>query len=87
MADALRGPMDAAECKHVVLDLTFLMYISDAVEERDIRPDAKRNQSADPKDPDEYPAKNSNIVHSRRISDYWVHPSCSHLFSCASAEC
>src|SRR5881296_3406876 len=34
MADALRGSMDPAEYKHVVLGLIFLKYISDAFEER-----------------------------------------------------
>ncbi len=34
MADALRGSMDAAEYKHVVLGLIFLKYISDAFQER-----------------------------------------------------
>jgi type I restriction-modification system DNA methylase subunit len=34
MADALRGSMDAAEYKHVVLGLIFLKYISDAFEEQ-----------------------------------------------------
>ncbi len=33
-ADALRGNLDAAEYKHVVLGLIFLKYISDAFEER-----------------------------------------------------
>ena len=33
MADTLRGNMDAAEYKHVVLGLIFLKYISDAFEE------------------------------------------------------
>ena len=33
LADALRGSMDAAEYKHVVLGLIFLKYISDAFEE------------------------------------------------------
>ena len=33
MADALRGSMDAAEYKHVVLGLIFLKYVSDAFEE------------------------------------------------------
>ena len=37
MADALRGSMDAAEYKHVVLGLIFLKYISDAFEEMRIR--------------------------------------------------
>ena len=34
MADTLRGSMDAAEYKHVVLGLVFLKYISDAFAER-----------------------------------------------------
>src|SRR5438270_8063230 len=34
MADKLRGSLDAAEYKHVVLGLIFLKYISDAFEER-----------------------------------------------------
>src|SRR2546430_6425707 len=33
-ADKMRGHMDPAEYKHVVLGLTFLKYISDAFEER-----------------------------------------------------
>ena len=33
-ADKMRGHMDAAEYKHVVLGLIFLKYISDAFEER-----------------------------------------------------
>ena len=33
-ADKLRGHMDAAEYKHVVLGLIFLKYISDAFQER-----------------------------------------------------
>ena len=32
MADALRGSMDAAEYKHVVLGLIFLKYTSDALD-------------------------------------------------------
>ncbi|HWI55220.1 MAG TPA: type I restriction-modification system subunit M N-terminal domain-containing protein, partial [Desulfobacteria bacterium] len=34
VADILRGNMDAAEYKHVVLGLIFLKYISDKFEER-----------------------------------------------------
>ena len=34
MADALRNNMDAGECKHVVLGLIFLTFISDAFEEQ-----------------------------------------------------
>ena len=58
MADALRGSMDAAEYKHVVLGLIFLKYISDAFEERHARLEAERAEGADPEDPDEYRAEN-----------------------------
>jgi type I restriction enzyme M protein len=58
MADALRGSMDAAEYKHVVLGLIFLKYISDAFEELHARLEAERDQGADPEDPDEYRAQN-----------------------------
>jgi type I restriction enzyme M protein len=58
MADALRGSMDAAEYKHVVLGLIFLKYISDAFEEKHAKLEAKRDQGADPEDPDEYRAQN-----------------------------
>jgi type I restriction enzyme M protein len=56
MADALRGSMDAAEYKHVVLGLIFLKYISDAFEEH--RKRLKQELFADPEDPDEYRAAN-----------------------------
>jgi len=58
MADALRGSMDAAEYKHVVLGLIFLKYISDAFEEHRAKLEAERSQGADPEDPDEYRAVN-----------------------------
>ena len=58
MADALRGSMDAAEYKHVVLGLIFLKYISDAFEEQHAKLEAERKQGADPEDPDEYRAQN-----------------------------
>ena len=58
MADALRGSMDAAEYKHVVLGLIFLKYISDAFEETYARLEGERDQGADPEDPDEYRAEN-----------------------------
>ena len=64
MADALRGSMDAAEYKHVVLGLVFLKYISDAFEEAFARLEAEREQGADPEDPDEYRAQ----------SIFWVPP-------------
>jgi type I restriction enzyme M protein len=57
-ADALRGSMDAAEYKHVVLGLLFLKYISDAFEEHHARLEGERAQGADPEDPDEYRALN-----------------------------
>ena len=58
MADALRGSVDAAEYKHVVLGLIFLKYISDAFEEAYAGLDAERDQGANPEDPDEYLAQN-----------------------------
>jgi type I restriction enzyme M protein len=57
-ADALRGSMDAAEYKHVVLGLIFLKYISDSFEEHHAKLEAERSQGADPEDPDEYRALN-----------------------------
>src|SRR5258706_9542731 len=56
MADALRGSMDAAEYKHVVLGLVFLKYISDAFEEQHHKLEAEKSSGADPEDPDEYGA-------------------------------
>ena len=64
MADALRGSMDAAEYKHVVLGLIFLKYISDAFEEQHAALLAEKAQGADPEDPDEYRAQ----------SIFWVPP-------------
>ena len=58
MADTLRGSMDAAEYKHVVLGLIFLKYISDAFEERHACLEEEQTQGADPEDPDEYRADN-----------------------------
>ena len=51
MADALRGSMDAAEYKHVVLGLIFLKYISDAFEEQHEKLEAESEQGADPGTP------------------------------------
>ena len=58
MADALRGSMDAAEYKHVVLGLIFLKYISDAFEEAHAKLEAEVGEGADPEHPDEYIAQN-----------------------------
>jgi type I restriction enzyme M protein len=63
-ADALRGSMDAAEYKHVVLGLIFLKYISDAFEEHHAKLVAEKAKGADPEDPDEYRAQ----------SIFWVPP-------------
>ncbi len=57
-ANALRGSMDAAEYKHVVLGLIFLKYVSDAFEEAHARIEALRDEGADPEDPDEYRGDN-----------------------------
>ncbi len=56
-ADALRNNMDAAEYKHVVLELIFLKYISDAFEAKHAALEAARAEGADPEDPDEYRAE------------------------------
>ena len=63
MADALRGSMDAAEYKHVVLGLIFLKYISDAFEERHAKVLADLGRDA-AEDRDEYRAE----------SIFWVPP-------------
>jgi len=47
MADALRGSMNAAEYKHVVLGLIFLKYISDAFEELHPKLQGEKKQGAD----------------------------------------
>ena len=55
-ADKLRGNLDAAEYKHVVLGLIFLKYISDAFEEK--HAELQKEKGADPEDRDEYTAEN-----------------------------
>ena len=56
-ANALRGSMDAAEYKHVVLGLVFLKYISDAFEERRASVLAECGEET-AEDRDEYIAEN-----------------------------
>ena len=70
-ADKLRGHMDAAEYKHVVLGLIFLKYISDSFEEKHAQLAQEKN--ANPEDRDEYVADHifwvppvENSVHPRR---------------------
>lgn len=55
-ADKLRGNMDAAEYKHVVLGLIFLKYISDAFMEKFNA--LQQEEHAEPEDRDEYLADN-----------------------------
>ncbi|MEW6301558.1 MAG: class I SAM-dependent DNA methyltransferase [Thermodesulfobacteriota bacterium] len=76
MADALRGSMDAAEYKHVVLGLIFLKYISDAFEEQHARLEAERAEGADPEDPDEY----------RAVNIFWVPPEARWVYLKAQAK-
>jgi type I restriction enzyme M protein len=66
MADTLRGSMDAAEYKHVVLGLIFLKYISDAFEELHTKLESEKAQGADPEDPDEYRGADHPV--------FWVPP-------------
>jgi type I restriction enzyme M protein len=54
-ADKLRGSLDPAEYKHVVLGLIFLKYISDAFE---LRHAALVAEGDDPEDVDQYAAEN-----------------------------
>ncbi len=55
-ADTLRGHMDAAEYKHVVLGLIFLKYLSDAFDEYHAELVTQEADGADPEDRDEYAA-------------------------------
>ncbi|MCY4518644.1 MAG: class I SAM-dependent DNA methyltransferase [Acidimicrobiaceae bacterium] len=57
-ADKLRGSMDAAEYKHVVLGLIFLKYVSDAYSEVRAQLEDEIEQGADPDDIDEYRWRN-----------------------------
>ncbi|MFM7409153.1 MAG: type I restriction-modification system subunit M [Cuspidothrix sp.] len=55
-ADKLRGHLDAAEYKHVVLGLIFLKYISDAFNE--LYEKLVEDEYADPEERDKYKAEN-----------------------------
>src|SRR5204862_367323 len=59
-ADKLRGHLDAAEYKHVVLGLIFLKYISDAFSVQYAK--LEQTPNASPEDPDEYLADNVFFV-------------------------
>ena len=74
-ADKLRGHMDAAEYKHVVLGLIFLKYISDAFEEHRNKLQA---DTADPKSelyldkPDEHAAALEDRDEYIAANIFWV---------------
>ena len=55
-ADKLRGNLDAAEYKHVVLGLVFLKYIADAFDEA--RAEIANDPEGDAEDRDEYLSRN-----------------------------
>ena len=55
-ADKLRGNLDAADYKHVVLGLIFLKYISDAFQSK--YDELKKDKLSEPEDKDEYSADN-----------------------------
>src|SRR5436305_8283085 len=59
-ADALRGNLESAEYKHVVLGLIFLKYISDAFAERHttLLREQQADYLVDPEDRDAYVAEN-----------------------------
>jgi len=59
-ADTLRGNIESAEYKHVVLGLLFLKHVSDAFEERhaELVKEAQTDAGVDAEDRDEYLAKN-----------------------------
>ena len=58
MANTLRGSMDAAVYKHVVLPLIFLKYVSDAFEELHQILESQADEGAEPEQPDEYKERN-----------------------------
>jgi type I restriction enzyme M protein len=73
LADKLRGSIDAAEYKHVVLGLIFLKYISDAFEARrqklaaELKADGIEGKEAEAllESRDEYTAENIFWCHRR----------------------
>ena len=82
MADALRGSMDAAEYKHVVLGLIFLKYISDAFEERHAAIVAEFGEDA-AEDRDEYIAESIWVPRQarwQRLKDGARQPNIGQLF-------
>jgi len=72
-ADILRGNMDAAEYKHVVLGLIFLKYISDKFEERYRELEADHD---DVEDKDAYTEKNVFFVPRTARWERWLAAVC-----------
>ena len=72
-ADILRGNMDAAEYKHVVLGLIFLKYISDKFEERYRELEADHD---DVEDKDAYTEKNVFFVPRTARRERWLAADC-----------
>jgi type I restriction enzyme M protein len=70
-ADKLRGHLDAAEYKHVVLGLIFLKYISDAFQ--GLYEELQQEKHADPEDRDEYLAEGVFWVPPEARWDYLQH--------------
>lgn len=69
-ADALRGQMDAAEYKHVVLGLLFLKYISDAFSVRREQLEEELEQDGIPKQQREALLENRDEYTAERV--FWV---------------
>ncbi len=70
-ADKLRGHMDAAEYKHVVLGLIFLKYVSDAFQEK--YDDLKTRQDIDYTDPEDRDGPTAT-------NSFWVPPDARWLY-------
>lgn len=57
-AENLRGNVDAAEYKHIVLPMIFLKYISDTFEELYEELESQTDEGVDPEESDCYTARN-----------------------------
>ena len=84
-ANTLRGNMDAAEYKHVVLGLIFLKHISDAFEQH--RAKLLQEPYANPEDPDESWRRTSSGYRRKLAGRTSNHgPRISPLASCANCR-
>src|SRR5436190_13148399 len=71
-ADKLRGQVDAAEYKHVVLGLLFLKYISDAFEARRAQLKAELARDGIPENRHDALLENPDEYTAERV--FWVPP-------------